>query len=140
GGARAQESAAPAALLGAVAHAAAQSPARAARPPADAGTPAVQRSFWRQGPRTSAAAPAARTRWPAAGAGSGTAGPAQRADPSPGKRHRRRQREDENTRLLLSVPGLGPILAAVIAREIDDPRRFADAEHLCAYAGLVPTT
>src|SRR5438874_10571354 len=48
--------------------------------------------------------------------------------------------QDENTRLLLSVPGLGPILAAVIASEIDDPRRFADAEHLCAYAGLVPST
>ncbi len=38
------------------------------------------------------------------------------------------------------MPGLGPILAAVIASEIDDPRRFADAEHLCAYAGLVPST
>jgi transposase len=40
----------------------------------------------------------------------------------------------------LSVPGLGPILAAVIASEIDEPRRFADAGHVCAYAGLVPGT
>jgi transposase len=47
---------------------------------------------------------------------------------------------DEPTRRLLSVPGLGPILAAVIATEIDDINRFRDPEHLCAYAGLVPTT
>ncbi len=47
---------------------------------------------------------------------------------------------DEKTALLLSVPGLGPILAAVIASEIDEPTRFRDAEHLCAYAGLVPST
>ena len=80
---------------------AAQPPARAARPPADAGAAAVQRSFWREGPRASAAAPAARTRRHAAGAlsaaeeagaGSGAAGPAQRTDQSAGKRHRRRQR------------------------------------------------
>ncbi|HEY5753580.1 MAG TPA: hypothetical protein VIT21_10550 [Chthoniobacterales bacterium] len=68
---------------------------------------------------------------------------------------------------LLSIPGVGPILAAVIAAEpsrreaseidfcevkgqspterergsqIDDIHRFSDASHLCAYAGLVPTT
>ena len=47
---------------------------------------------------------------------------------------------DAATELLLSVPGLGVILAALIASEIDDIRRFADTEHLCAYAGLVPST
>lgn len=56
------------------------------------------------------------------------------------KRIARENVADEKTELLLSVPGLGPILAAVIASEIDEPARFRDAEHLCAYAGLVPST
>lgn len=47
---------------------------------------------------------------------------------------------DPATRHLLSIPGLGPILAAVIAAEIADIERFSDAAHLCAFAGLVPTT
>ena len=47
---------------------------------------------------------------------------------------------DEKTRLVQSVPGLGVILAAVIASEIDEITRFRDTEHLCAYAGLVPST
>lgn len=47
---------------------------------------------------------------------------------------------EETTELVQSVPGLGVILAAVIASEIDQISRFRDAEHLCAYAGLVPTT
>jgi transposase len=47
---------------------------------------------------------------------------------------------DPTIRRLLSIPGLGPILAPVIASEIDDISRFRDPEHLCAYAGLVPTT
>jgi transposase len=48
--------------------------------------------------------------------------------------------DDPATRRLLSIPGLGPILAAVIATEIDDITRFRDPERLCSYAGLVPTT
>lgn len=47
---------------------------------------------------------------------------------------------DPATELVQSVPGLGVILAAVIASEIDDIARFRDSAHLCAYAGLVPTT
>lgn len=47
---------------------------------------------------------------------------------------------DPMTRRLLTIPGVGPILAAVIAAEIDVIERFADANHLCAYAGLTPTT
>src|SRR6266853_1018071 len=47
---------------------------------------------------------------------------------------------DPLTQRLLSLPGVGPILAAVIAAEIDDIGRFGDASHLCAYAGLVPGT
>src|SRR6266513_1789094 len=43
-------------------------------------------------------------------------------------------------RRLKSVPGIGVTLAAVIACEIDSIARFSNAEKLCAYAGVVPTT
>lgn len=41
---------------------------------------------------------------------------------------------------LMSLPGVGPTLAAVLAAEIDQIERFPSAEKLCAYAGVVPTT
>ena len=41
---------------------------------------------------------------------------------------------------LLSVPGVGPTLAAVLAAEIDQIERFPSADKLCGYAGVVPTT
>ena len=41
---------------------------------------------------------------------------------------------------LLSMPGIGPILAAVIVNEVDDISRFPSAQKLCGYAGLCPTT
>lgn len=41
---------------------------------------------------------------------------------------------------LLSLPGMGPILAAVVVSEIDDIARFKSAQKLCGYAGLCPTT
>jgi transposase len=47
---------------------------------------------------------------------------------------------DPMTKRLLSLPGVGPVLAAVIAAEIDTIERFPDASRLCAYAGLAPTT
>ena len=47
---------------------------------------------------------------------------------------------DEDFQLLLSVPGFGPILAAVIASEIDGIERFRTGKKLLGYAGLVPTT
>ncbi len=47
---------------------------------------------------------------------------------------------DPRVKLLRSIPGLGPILAAVIALEIDNIKRFAAAPKLAAYAGLVPST
>jgi transposase len=47
---------------------------------------------------------------------------------------------DAMHRHLLSVPGIGPTLAAVIASEVDAIERFRSAEKLCAYAGVVPTT
>ena len=41
---------------------------------------------------------------------------------------------------LLSMPGIGPIIAAVIVNEVDDISRFPSAQKLCGYAGLCPTT
>ena len=39
-----------------------------------------------------------------------------------------------------SLPGMGPILAAVVVSEVDDISRFPSAQKLCGYAGLCPTT
>jgi transposase len=47
---------------------------------------------------------------------------------------------DPRVTLLRSIPGLGPILAVVVALEIDDISRFAASPKLAAYAGLVPST
>lgn len=47
---------------------------------------------------------------------------------------------DVDTKLIESVPGMGPILAAVTAAEIDGVERFATSAKLCAYAGLIPST
>ena len=41
---------------------------------------------------------------------------------------------------LLTIPGIGRVLAPVLALEIDKIERFRTADKLCAYAGLVPTT
>lgn len=45
---------------------------------------------------------------------------------------------DEQARLLLTIPGVGPLTAFVILAEIGDVHRFADANHLVSYAGLAP--
>ena len=47
---------------------------------------------------------------------------------------------DESTLRLQSIPGMGKILAAVAAAEIDCVERFSSGAKLCAYAGLVPRT
>jgi transposase len=47
---------------------------------------------------------------------------------------------DPAVKRLQSLPGVGPVLAAVMAVEIDGIERFAQADKLCCYAGLVPTT
>ncbi len=39
-----------------------------------------------------------------------------------------------------SLPGMGPILAAVVVSEIDGIERFPSAQKLCGYAGLYPST
>lgn len=41
-------------------------------------------------------------------------------------------------RLLQTLPGVGPVLAIVIALEIGSVERFPDAPHLASYAGTVP--
>jgi transposase len=48
--------------------------------------------------------------------------------------------KDETTLRLQSIPGMGKILAAVAAAEIDSVERFSNSAKLCAYAGLVPRT
>jgi transposase len=40
--------------------------------------------------------------------------------------------------LLITIPGIGVILATTIVLEAGDMARFADAEHFAAYAGAVP--
>lgn len=42
-------------------------------------------------------------------------------------------------KLLCSIPGVGPILAAHFLAEVPDIRRFESAAQLAAFAGLVPT-
>ena len=48
--------------------------------------------------------------------------------------------EDEMARLLMTVPGIGYYSALLIVSEIGDINRFPDSYHLCAYAGLIPST
>jgi len=47
---------------------------------------------------------------------------------------------DRRIELLLTIPGLGRLLATVVALEIDRIDRFARPPKLVAYAGLVPST
>jgi transposase len=47
-------------------------------------------------------------------------------------------REDQGTTLLMSVPGIGFVLAYTIMSEIGDVRRFASPKKLCGYTGLCP--
>jgi len=47
-------------------------------------------------------------------------------------------KEDHTMQLLCTIPGVGPILAIVIALEVGDVNRFSGAEKLASYAGKVP--
>lgn len=40
--------------------------------------------------------------------------------------------------ILVSLPGMGPLLGAEFLVTIGDPSNFASADHLAAYAGLIP--
>jgi transposase len=53
---------------------------------------------------------------------------------------RKEATEDESTRLLMTIPGIGYYSALLIVSEIGDINRFPDSHHLCSYAGLTPST
>jgi transposase len=46
--------------------------------------------------------------------------------------------EDDRSRRLLTIPGIGPITASALATELGDARQFATARHFAASVGLVP--
>lgn len=48
--------------------------------------------------------------------------------------------ESQEAKWLMSIPGVGYFSAVAILAEIGDVSRFSDAEKLCSYAGLVPST
>lgn len=48
--------------------------------------------------------------------------------------------EDEDVKLMMTVPGVGLVTAAVIKAEIGDIARFSSPEKLAAYVGVSPTT
>ena len=50
------------------------------------------------------------------------------------------QASEPTAGLLRTLPGVGPVLSAIIATEIDGVERFHRSDKLCAYAGLVPST
>jgi transposase len=55
------------------------------------------------------------------------------------KRLRAMARSDTRARLLMSVPGVGTIVALTFAAAIDDPSRFKSSQTVGAYFGLTPT-
>lgn len=44
----------------------------------------------------------------------------------------------EDARLLMSIPGIGPLVAACLVAQVGDVKRFDSPGKLCSYAGLVP--
>lgn len=46
--------------------------------------------------------------------------------------------DSREVRLLLGLPGVGPVVAAYMMAAIGDVARFPSPRHLCSYAGLVP--
>ena len=47
---------------------------------------------------------------------------------------------DEDVCLLMTVPGIGYYRALLLKAEVGDVSRFRSGDHLCSYAGLVPST
>ena len=45
---------------------------------------------------------------------------------------------DRGYQVIQQLPGIGPVLAAVITAEIGDVTRFRTAAQLCSWAGLTP--
>ena len=54
------------------------------------------------------------------------------------KRVRTMARDDPRVRLLMSAPGVGPIVALTYVSAIDDPRRFKSSKGVGAHLGLTP--
>lgn len=54
------------------------------------------------------------------------------------RRVRQLARDDETTRRLMTVPGIGPVTALTFRHTIDDPSRFRSAANVGAYLGLTP--
>lgn len=54
------------------------------------------------------------------------------------KRLRRLASGDEDVKLLMSAPGVGPVTALRFKAAIDDIKRFSDSKAVGAYAGLTP--
>jgi transposase len=55
------------------------------------------------------------------------------------KRLREIARSDARARLLMSVPGVGPLVALSYVSAIDDPARFKSSKTVGAYLGLTPS-
>lgn len=47
-------------------------------------------------------------------------------------------KRSEDAQLLLTAPGVGPVVASTLLAQIGDIARFESPSHLCSYAGLVP--
>jgi transposase len=55
------------------------------------------------------------------------------------KKLQKHTKENEVTKLLQTVPGVGAATAAAFVATLDDPRRFSDGEKVAAYLGLTPS-
>jgi len=47
-------------------------------------------------------------------------------------------RQSSEARLLMSIPGVGPLVAVCVVAQVGDIKRFESPGKLCSYAGLVP--
>jgi transposase len=47
-------------------------------------------------------------------------------------------RDDETCRRLMTLPGVGPIVATALVASIGDPRQFRSGREMAAWIGLVP--
>ncbi len=54
------------------------------------------------------------------------------------KRIQKVYRKDRQTELLETLYGVGPVLSVIIAQEVGDVNRFADAAHFASYCGVCP--
>lgn len=49
-------------------------------------------------------------------------------------------RKNEQSKLLMTMPGIGPVTALTVLAEVGDFSRFSHPRKLCMFAGLVPST